>query len=63
MRCKHRMQHKLMTGVVLLAFSASHGVTGLFANIGWHDLIGVDFDAWYMHPAYQSMCRFANGIA
>ncbi len=58
-----RIVIKVMVGIVLLAFGASHGMTGLLANIGWYDVIGVDFDAWYMHPAYQSMCWFANGIA
>ena len=58
-----RIVIKVMVGISLLAFGVSHGITGLLANIGWYDVIGVDFDAWYMHPAYQSMCWFANGIA
>ena len=54
---------RLTFGGLLLAFGASHGLTGLLANLGWYESLGINFDTWYMHPAYQSMCWFANGIA
>ena len=53
---------KFWVGAALLAFGLSHGITGLLANLGWYDWIGAGFDRWYMHPAYQSLCWFANGI-
>lgn len=53
---------KLLFGCALLCFGLSHGITGLLANLGWYDLIGNGFQAWYMDPAYQSLCWFANGI-
>lgn len=54
---------RLVAGIALLGFGASHGITGLLANLGWYTFVGIDFDAWYMHPAYQSLCWFAIGIA
>ena len=60
---KRQIYVRVMVAITLLAFGAGHGMTGLLANIGWYEFVGVDFDAWYMHPAYQSMCWFANGIA
>ena len=59
---KRRIVAKVIVGVGLLGFGASHGITGLLAHLGWYQYIGYDFDAWYMHPAYQSLCWFANGI-
>ncbi|MEZ5942378.1 MAG: hypothetical protein R3C18_13375 [Planctomycetaceae bacterium] len=54
---------KLVLGVFLLSLFASHGVIGLLANLGWYSLVDISFDAWYMHPAYQSVCWFGLGIA
>ena len=60
---KNVLTLKVIIGIGLLAFGASHGITGFLANIGWYRLVGVEFEAWYTHPAYQSMCWFALGIA
>lgn len=54
---------RMIFAIVLLSLTASHGVTGMLAWIGWYDAIGINFDAWYLHPAYQSLCWFLLGIS
>ena len=52
----------ILLGLLLVGPTASHAVTGLLAHLGWYRSIGLEFDAWYLDPAYQSFCWFAMGV-